>query len=165
MKKLLAGVAFCAVASTAQADTRYAEITRVDPNWVTVTQNIPTTECYNVEVPIYGNAGGGASAGDVLGGMIIGGLIGKGVTNKDNGAAAGAVLGGMIAADKKNNRQAIVGYKQEQRCEKRFTTEQSQQIKNYTIWYSWNGIQGRSYTYNKYNVGDQIPISVSINAN
>ena len=49
--------------------------------------------------------------------MIIGGLIGKGVTNKDNGAAAGAVIGGMMAADKKKNKQTIIGYRQERQCQ------------------------------------------------
>ena len=73
--------------------------------------------CNWVDVPIYGQTGSGASAGDVLGGMIIGGLIGKGVTNKDNGAAAGAVIGGMIAADKKQNKQTIIGYRQERKCQ------------------------------------------------
>ena len=32
-------------------------------------------------------------------GMIVGGILGKGITGKDNGAAAGAVMGGVIAAD------------------------------------------------------------------
>jgi len=36
--------------------------------------------------------------------MIIGGIIGKGVTGDDKGAAAGAVLGGVIGADKGGKR-------------------------------------------------------------
>ena len=84
----------------------------------TVTKNIPQTEqiCEQRQVPIYENTGG-ASAGDVLGGMIIGGLLGKGVTGNDKGAAAGAVIGGMVAADKGQKKETvIVGYKQEQQC-------------------------------------------------
>jgi len=90
----------------------------VKDHYKTVTKRIPYTEtvCNIVDVPIYGNVGGGASGADVLTGMIIGGLIGKGVTNKDNGAAAGAVIGGVIAADKGNNKEGIVGYRQEQQC-------------------------------------------------
>ena len=38
-------------------------------------------------------------------------------------------------------------------------------IKNYTIRYEWNGVRGKSFTYNNYRVGDRIPVSVSINAN
>lgn len=90
----------------------------VQDHYKTVYDRIPYTEtvCNIVDVPIYGNVGGGASGTDVLTGMIIGGLIGKGVTDKDKGAAAGAVIGGMIAADKKQNKEGIVGYRQEERC-------------------------------------------------
>ena len=59
---------------------------------------------YNICYLAYGQTGSGASAGDVLGGMIIGGLIGKGASGDDKGAAAGAVIGGMIAADKNQNK-------------------------------------------------------------
>ena len=58
-------------------------------------------EIRNVDTPItqtyckQGSAGQGA-----LEGMIIGGLLGKGITGDDQGAAAGAVLGGVIGADK-----------------------------------------------------------------
>lgn len=81
---------------------------------------IYTTQCRDVEVPIYGNTGGGGASGaNVLGGMIIGGLLGKGVTGKDNGAAAGAVLGGIIAADNNQGQRGIVGYQVERQCDKR----------------------------------------------
>ena len=112
MKKLLTTVSLIlATASPALAET-------VNDHYKTITKRIPNTEqvCNWVDVPIYGQTGGGASAGDVLGGMIIGGLIGKGVTNKDNGAAAGAVIGGMIAADKKQSKETIIGYRQERQC-------------------------------------------------
>ena len=41
----------------------------------------------------------GADAGDVLGGMIIGGVFGKALSGNDQGAGVGAVIGGMIAAE------------------------------------------------------------------
>jgi len=112
MKYLIATISLIAVT----AMPAFAEA--VTDHFKTVTKRTPYTEtvCNIVDVPIYGNVGGGASAGDVLGGMIIGGLIGKGITDKDNGAAAGAVIGGMIAADKKQNQQGIVGYRQEEQC-------------------------------------------------
>jgi uncharacterized protein YcfJ len=70
--------------------------------------------CEEYQVPIYGQQGS-ADGGDVLMGMIIGGLMGKGLTGQDNGAAAGAVFGGVIAADKAN-KTAIQGYKTETKC-------------------------------------------------
>ena len=123
----------------------------VKDHYKTVTERVPYTEhvCNWVDVPIYGQKGGGASAGDVLGGMIIGGLIGKGVTNKDNGAAAGAVIGGMIAADKKKGNQQIVGYRQEQRCTTTYTNERVEEINGYKVYYSINGEQFHTHS-NRY---------------
>ena len=165
MKKLLATVAVVgsALGTQAFAQTNYATITNVTPNYTTQTIRQPVQQCNIVDVPIYGQVGNGASGGDVLGGMIIGGLLGKGVTGKDNGAAAGAVLGGIIAADK-GQKQGIVGYRQEQQCNTYYNEERVNTLKNYTIRYEWNGVVGKSFTYNQYNVGDRVPISVSINA-
>jgi hypothetical protein len=70
--------------------------------------------CEEYQVPIYGQQGS-VDGGDVLMGMIIGGLMGKGLTGQDNGAAAGAVFGGVIAADKAN-KTVIQGYKTETKC-------------------------------------------------
>jgi len=109
------------IASSASAEKITANIEDV---FATVIESTPYTRqvCQNVEVPIYGTVTrqGSASGSDVLGGMIIGGLLGKGVTGKDDGAAAGAVLGGIIAADKANKPKTetvITGYKTERQCE------------------------------------------------
>ena len=51
--------------------------------------------------------------------MILGGLVGKGVSGDDGGAAAGAVIGGLIGADKGSKPQRnrrIVGYETKQQC-------------------------------------------------
>jgi len=137
---LLAGVVAVVVALPAHAENVRAYIT---DEYKTVTKRIPTTEqiCRNVDVPIYGKKSGGASAGDVLGGMIIGGLLGKGATGKDNGAAAGAVIGGMIAADKKHSEDVIVGYRQETRCENQttYTTKTQEVYSHSTIRWTENG--------------------------
>ncbi len=96
--------------------------------------------------------------------MIIGGLLGKGATGKDKGAAAGAVLGGIIAGSPKKTKSRIVGYEPVKNCEVRKVPKTIRHIKNYTIDYKWRGIIGSSYTYNNYSIGDQIPISININA-
>lgn len=166
MKKFLTTVAFVLAAAPAVAETVSARITGVEPRYQTVYQNVPRTQCQNVEVPIYGTVqGGGASGGDVLGGMIIGGLLGKGVTGKDNGAAAGAVIGGIIAADQGNRtRQVITGYRTERQCSEVMIREETRQVKDYVITFEWNGVYGSAYTYNNYRVGQRIPVEVSLRA-
>ena len=59
-------------------------------------QQVPVQRCYAVNRPRSSNGG------DVLTGMIIGALIGKGARGTDQGAAAGAVIGGVIAGDNNN---------------------------------------------------------------
>lgn len=119
MKQVL--LATTLVATTASAEQTTATIEDV---FTTLVESTPYTRqvCQNVQVPIYGTVtrqSNGASGGDVLAGMILGGLLGKGATGKDNGAAAGAVLGGIIAADKGNKTRqetVITGYKNEYQC-------------------------------------------------
>ena len=169
MKKLVASTALAVFLSTpAFADRNpMAMITNVKPNYQTVYMNVPRTECQNVEVPVYGTVTRQGNAGEgALAGMIIGGILGKGVTGKDDGAAAGAVIGGIIGADRAGTRQeqVITGYRTERQCSEVMVREQQREIKNYTITYEWNGIEASSYTYNRYRVGDYIPINVTINA-
>ena len=78
-----------ALSSTAYAHD--AQVTDINKN---VINRVP----YNVEVCTNVTTGGDKS-GDLLKGAIIGGILGKVVTKKDNGAAAGAVLGGIIGHD------------------------------------------------------------------
>jgi uncharacterized protein YcfJ len=170
MKILLATAAAIAITtSSAYAQTRYANITRVEPNYQTVYQNVPRTQCENVEVPIYGTVRNGGNAGEgALLGMIIGGVIGDAVSGGDGDATAGgAIIGGIIGADRAQNgtRQVVTGYRVERQCSEVMMREQQREIRNYTITYEWNGIRAQSYTYNRYSVGDRIPVTVSINAN
>lgn len=90
--------------------------------------------CKNVEVPIYGESTGGATAGDVFKGIIIGGLIGKGATGDSDGTTAGAIIGGMMAADKKKKGRVIIGYKLTRVCEDvpSYTSEY-QRVYDYSI--------------------------------
>ena len=86
MKNLIAAGAISLVATTsAMAQTVQATITNIEPRYIKSYQNVPSTQCQDVQVPIYGTVqGNGASGGDVLAGMILGGILGKGVTGKDN---------------------------------------------------------------------------------
>jgi uncharacterized protein YcfJ len=75
-------------ATSASADTVRATI-KDHYEWQDV--NIPITQTYCKQ------KSGGQGA---LEGMIIGGLLGKGITGDDEGAIGGAVIGGIIGADK-----------------------------------------------------------------
>ena len=135
MKKMLLTFAMC----SALATPALATDATIQDHYKTVKNQSPYQSCYEVDVPIYGKVGGGASAGDVLGGMIIGGLLGKGATGKDDGAAAGAVIGGMIAADKKNGKEQIVGYRKQTQCETKYNVTYNEVYSHSTITFYENG--------------------------
>jgi uncharacterized protein YcfJ len=167
MKKLLATVGVLAMTTPAFAQTQYATITHVETNYETVYMTVPRQQCQNVEVPVYGTVTRQGNAGEgALAGMIIGGILGKGATGDNDGAAAGAVIGGIIGADRAGTRteQVVTGYRTERQCSEVMVREQQREIRNYTITYEWNGVRGSSYTYNRYSVGDRLPVTVSINA-
>jgi uncharacterized protein YcfJ len=115
-------VAALATATQATANQNVTNVKVFDHNKTVVLSNpVQVRECRDVKVPVYesyqsqGDAAGGAFLG-----MIIGGLLGKGVTGDDGGAAAGAVIGGLVGADKgaqPTNNNRIIGYSNEQRCE------------------------------------------------
>ena len=167
MKKLLATVAmvcFASTASIASAD-EYATIIKVQPNYQNISVPNHRTDCKIVEVPIYGGRAQ-TSTGDTIVGAVIGGAIGSqfgGGSGKDAMTVLGAIVGADVA-NKKGGQNQIIGYRQEQVCQNVTFYETQEQIKNYTITYEWNGMQGRTVTYNNYRVGDRIPVSVSIQA-
>lgn len=137
-------IAFIAglIASSAFADSYVTtgKLVHKEPIYTNVNQRQPQQVCRNVEVPVYGTVqGGGASGGDVLTGMIIGGLLGKGATGKDNGAAAGAVIGGIIAADKGKSKQVITGYRMETQCTTEYVNTTTSVVNQYRLTYRING--------------------------
>ena len=142
MKRLLATVAILGMATAAQA-AEYATITKITPNYQNVSVPQYRTDCRMNEVPIYGRSGQ-ASTGDTVFGAIIGGALGNQVGG-GSGKDAMTVLGAIIGADVANKKGG-------------------QELKNYTIRYEWNGIVGKTVTYNNYRVGDRLPIRVSIQA-
>ena len=168
MKKLLITTALLvATASPALANKQtMATITEVQANYRTVTYNVPRQECKTVEVPIYGNGSKelnteGAIIGGIIGG-VIGNQFGKG-SGKEAATGVGALTGAIIGGQGKQSNE-IVGYRREQQCKEVMIQNVQKELKNYTIWYEWNGAVGKSYTYNEYQVGDRIPVSVSITA-
>ena len=106
--------------STLFAETYYVTgtVQSIEPVYSSTNVYTPETRCRNVKVPVYGKvvSGSGASGADVLGGMVVGALIGKALTNDNNAAGVGAVMGGVVAAEKqKKTTTKVVGYNTEQR--------------------------------------------------
>ena len=122
MKQLLMTAGVVALTSTtAMAET--PKNVRVFDHVKTITQQVPTTErqCFRNKKPVYSTyKRQGDAAGGALAGMIIGGILGKGVTGDDGGAAAGAIVGGLIGADKGSKprtEREIIGYEYVETCE------------------------------------------------
>jgi uncharacterized protein YcfJ len=169
MNKLLATIAIIGAvgfALPAIAGNDYATITSVTPNYENFQVQRHRLHCSIVDVPIYGS-GGQASTGDTVFGALIGGAIGNQVGG-GKGKDAMTVLGAIIGADVANKRAVtngnIIAYRSEESCKKIMFHETQERLRNYTIEYKWNGINGRAYTNNEYRIGDRLPITVSIQA-
>jgi uncharacterized protein YcfJ len=137
MKKLL-------FVSLLASPIAFASEPSVQHHYKDVTRSIPYQQCHMVDVPIYGNISSGRSAsrGDVLEGMLIGGVLGKAITGHDKGAAVGAVIGGMESTTRYNER-GIVGYKQREKCVTRYD-HQTQNVYSHST--ATFNADGRPYT-------------------
>ncbi len=76
--------------------------------------------CETKRVPYQETVKGG-EPGKVIGGALIGGAIGKAVTDDTGGAAVGAVIGGAIGHE--NSRQTVTRYKDVETCRNVFIPE------------------------------------------
>lgn len=145
MSKLALATMLVVSATTAGAD-KVNRVKVYDHTTIVVTQ-IPTTQtrCQNVNVPIYEDVQTqGDAAGGALAGMIIGGILGKGVSGNDDGAAAGAVIGGLIGADKGSKpktERRIVGYEKERQCDETvvYVDREEERYSHSTIRFYLNG--------------------------
>ena len=166
MKLLMTTLTAIAIALPAYADTVRATISRVDPIYTNSTVNTPRNICQNVEVPIYGNVQRRSSDGEVLGGAIIGGVIGNQFGSgqgKDIMTVLGAIMGANSQQGGKTS-QVVTGYRLEQQVQTVYDSHNEKTIKHYKIWFTWNGHEGTAMTYNKYQVGNRIPVEVSLRA-
>ena len=86
MKNILGAALLATLSPAFLSAESYATVIKIKPNYETKTISEPQRRCQNIEVPIYGiSQTRGASSSDVLGGMIIGGLLGGTVFWKRQG--------------------------------------------------------------------------------
>ena len=104
----------------------YGRVTSVQHNYAYVTEYRPRQECRKAPDP-----------GNVLLGIILGGVSGKVITGEDGGAAVGALADEVL----------------------------TKVIDSYDIGYTWNGYYGNSRTSMPYRIGDEVLVNVSINLN
>jgi len=163
-KFLTAVLALGLSATTAFAETFTATVVvkNATPVYQTVNVQVPRNVCNNVDVPIYGTNKKGANGADVLAGMIIGGILGKGISGKDDGAAAGAVLGGIVAAEEGSNEKVIIGYKTERQCSQTVGYESRREITGYRVYYDIFGLESSDVINDYVQVGDQLEVEITV---
>lgn len=110
-------------------------------------ENVPYTKCVMKEVPIIESERRERDdIGSFFGGAVIGGIIGKVVTQDDGGAAVGAILGGALANENQKSEisDQIIGYQNKEVCTKEYKTIE---LKKETYSYSTIEFQLNGKTY------------------
>jgi uncharacterized protein YcfJ len=84
----------------------------------TTFERVPYEHCSNKKQPIYGQIQSKPNADAAVGGAIIGGIIGKIVTEKDQGALIGALIGSAIASENQMAKTStgIIGHENQLVC-------------------------------------------------
>lgn len=144
MKQLIIAGIVALFATSASAHHTYkanGTVVAITPIYTKVYSQQPQQKCHDVEVPIYGRKQGGNAGEGALGGMIIGGILGKALGGNDQGAAAGAILGGVIGADKSQGERVITGYRTERQCNTTYRNVNSTVVNEYDITYKVQGHQ------------------------
>lgn len=77
----------------------------------------PVDECGYVNEPVYGLVNRPTSDGEVLLGAVLGGALGKGLTDNNGVAVFGAVLGGSIAHQNRVTERAVIGANRVYKCQ------------------------------------------------
>ena len=77
----------------------------------------PVEECGYVDEPVYGLLNRPTSDGEILLGALVGGVIGKELTDKDGGAVVGALLGGSVAQQNRVVERTVVGTNRVYKCQ------------------------------------------------
>jgi uncharacterized protein YcfJ len=147
MHRIIIALAVALFGTSAQANQSYTvqgKVVQIQPVYTQVSVQKPSQHCRNVEVPIYGRTGGGNAGEGALGGMIIGGVLGKVLGGNDKGAAAGAILGGVVGANNSQGQRVITGYRSERQCTTKYHYVQESRVNEYDLTYL---VEGKRVTF------------------
>ena len=78
-----------------------------------------STQCENIEVPIYGERQRNFDTGGAIVGGLVGGLLGNqvgGGSGKEAATGVGAIAGAIIGGGGNRNERVITGYRTERQC-------------------------------------------------
>lgn len=166
MRNTVAAIALMIMPSFAYADgmiqNNYAVITAVHPIYENMLVTRYETQCYDVEVPVYGRVRSGSS-GDVLAGAIIGGAIGN-QFGSGSGKDAMTALGIIIGANEgsRSTREVVTGYRLERQCDQVSRQVNEPVLSYYRIRYEYNGVEYHQETTQQYTLGQRVQVSTSL---
>lgn len=146
----LAIIATLASASMANAATRPAKIFFVENEYVYETVYVEKEVCTKQRVEYT------TPSGDVLGGVIIGGILGKIIGGNDKGAAVGAILGGIQQGSQKKHN----GYGYDVVCEL-ISEPVKRKIQMFIVHWKYKGHRGHFYTEQVHYVGHTVYVDVN----
>lgn len=166
MKKTILGITAAITLATSTlasaGQVAYGTVTNVVENWTYESRRIPVEKCNTVRVPIVGSHNNGSAGTDALAGMIIGGLLGKGISGNDRGAAAGAIIGGVVGADNHRPRNRGNGYREEYRCFTTYEYTRESVQAGYVVDYMYEGYLYQMTTFKRYTAGDKIRLNINV---
>lgn len=167
MKKVIvASAVLLAMTTSAFARPYHAprgEVIEIEPVYDQVAVQVPRHECHTVRIPVYGNThydyyNRGSRLENVIGGMIIGGVLGRAATRDADGARAGAVIGGLLGTTAGDYRgRDVAGYRQDHRCSEYYSTEyQTQFVGNRVTVLDRHGNIHTTFTRRNVTLGERI---------
>ncbi len=132
-------------AVAAESFVDWATVTRVEPVERTYTVRRPVEKCWMETVRVERSGRSDGSITNELIGGILGGVVGNQFgdgSGKDAMTIAGAALGASIANDQEKLRSGQTdggSYKEVERCETIYETEEKRERSGYRVSYRYNG--------------------------
>ena len=163
---IAAGALLLPQGAAAESFTDWATVVRVQPVERTYTVRRPVEKCWTETVRVQRRGASDGSITNELIGGILGGVVGNQFGDgggKDAMTIAGAALGASIANDQeKLNRGRTQGgeYKEVERCETVYETEEKRERSHYKVIYRYNGHTFTTKMQSR--PGDAIRVKISV---